>query len=398
MQTQVKAAVASTVHENLNKLLDQGMPTLVPPTAPGLLGESSSVVDSTKGRGMVMIEEDGSVSVFDGVAMVSLAPKESLAEEQWFQLAFVFTRQSVTMYINGAMQHTVPCESDFRGHPFIIGRGFTGDIMNVDFWKRVLIRAEIAKLPKPVSDHAKVKFVAHSAEGEYQLAKSKADDLERREAIQRTKMKAAEKDVKKHEKEKGQREIRDKSEMKAEKERRTELAVKDKVNEQSQKDQQKERETKERKTKSNEEGEKEAAKTNEMRGKASRKEHVDKGVQRDQEEEQRASKEREDKAKQREEETNELNAKETAHKTELKTQQETQSKEVKSKEDKLQKEREDQEKREKAEAGAAQERQQKQQQTTQNEISNKETVSKSDIAKENQQKALGGVGVHLQRY
>lgn len=378
-KTAVNKAVQNTAQNEVAKAVVPSLGESNTPPKPG---------EKIDGSGTIRIVEDGSVSVFDGVSQLGLAPKESLEAGQWYQLGFVFAPSSVTLYINGALQHTVSCKNDFNGHPLIIGRGFVGTIMNVDFWTRVLLRAEVANLPKPASDQNKVKFVAHSAEGRYELAKSKADDLVRQEDIQRSKMLTAEKDVKKEEKAKEQRELREKAEMKAEKERRDELATKDKVSEQGHKEAHKERETKERKSKSDEESQKDAAKTKESQAKQSRKEVMDKAEERQREEEQRATKERQDKAEKRQEELNELNTKEKSHKTDLKSQQETQAKEAKTKEEKMRKEKEDADKREQVEAEAARERVQKGQQTQRSEAASKENIQKSGLAKEVEAKAV----------
>jgi len=394
-QASVTAAMESSVKDTLASV--GNALKSVNPLA--LLGLTEAVAGPVDGSGTVMIEEDGSVSIFDGNSHLGLAPKESLEVDQWYQLAFTFTKSSASLYINGALQHTVSLANghDFSGHPFIIGRGLEGVVMNVDFWKRVLISAEVSKLPKPVSQHEKVKFVAHSAEGKYELAKTRAEDLMRREAQQRMKMKAAEKDVKKEEAEKHHSEIRDKSAMKAEKERRDELAVKDKAHEQNQKDALKERDSKERKTKSNEESEKDAAKGKEKQAKASRKEAMDKAEERQKEEEQRAAAERKEKADKREEDTKEAQTKEKSHKVQMKQQQETQAKENKSKEQNLKKAESTQERQEKAEAAATQERNQKSDQVRHAEGSNKESVQKSEVLAQQQRQAAAAQGAPINK-
>lgn len=163
------------------------------------------------GKGSVSIMADGSVSIFDGTKLVSLSAAAVVPVGVWVQLLFSFADNKVTLFVNGALQHTGESSVDFDGHPFILGRGFQGAILNLDVWHRTLSVAEIAKLPKPAAqEFTEDEFAAHTPQGRYDLAKSRADDLERRELAQREKMKAASDDIKEKEKEDNAALLRDK--------------------------------------------------------------------------------------------------------------------------------------------------------------------------------------------
>lgn len=171
-------------------------------------GEESTQVGA---KGSVSIMADGSVSIFDGAKLVSLSAAAVVPVGVWVQLLFSFADNKVTLFVNGALQHTGQSSVDFDGHPFILGRGFQGAILNLDVWHRTLSVAEIARLPKPAAqEFTEDEFAAHTPQGRYDLAKSRADDLERRELAQRDKMKSASDDIKEKEKEDNAALLRDK--------------------------------------------------------------------------------------------------------------------------------------------------------------------------------------------
>merc|ERR1711957_729176 len=137
-------------------------------------------------KGGVMIMRDGGVSIFDGTKSVSLSAAEVVPVG--VQLVFTFLDNRVTLFVNGALQHTGDCATDYDGHPFILGRGFKGAILNLDVWHRTLGVQEISKLPKPTNEASANEFLAHSHEGKYELAKRKSEDFARREILQRQRL------------------------------------------------------------------------------------------------------------------------------------------------------------------------------------------------------------------
>ena len=263
-----------------------------------------------------MIQDDGSVSIFDGTQDTTLSASGSVPLGSWVQLVFVFTGDHVSLYVNGALQHTVACAHDFAGHPFILGRGLRGEILNVDFWLRTLKPSEIEKLPRPVSaEGEKMKFVVHSPEARYEMALTKEEDLTAQEKTQKASMQAAEKDVKAEEKERTARELRTKQEMKAEKQRRDELAAKDKANQESEREEKKAAEAKELKSKSDEQGQKDEAQAQEASQKDARKEKLAKDRENQKLEEKAAAEERAHKSQQRAMDLETMKADERKHKT-----------------------------------------------------------------------------------
>jgi hypothetical protein len=377
---------AETVQQETAKAIEESVQDMVKKSEKPELGEGNQFTRPAAGRGRVTIQADGSVSVYDGEKDLALASKGTVSPGTWIQLAFAFTKSHVTMYTNGALQYTVECEHDFNGNPFIIGGGLQGAILNVDFWQRTLQRLEISKLPKPASEADQEKFVAHSPEGEYELAKSREKDLLTREQAEKDKMRAAEKTVKTTQKSKQDREIRMKNEMKAEKERRDEIALKDKANEAAQKDKQKETEAKENKSKASEDSEKESAKAEEKFQKDARKEAMAKEAKKQQLDEQQAAKERAAKQQQRQAQLDDMKAQENAEKEKEKASKESATKEVDQKNQELAKATQDETNRAKASEAANKENAQKHQQTLASESSNKAAANQAQASQENQQK------------
>merc|ERR1712166_598770 len=196
-------------------------------------------------KGGVMIMRDGGVSIFDGTKSVSLSAAEVVPVGVWVQLVFTFLDNRVTLFVNGALQHTGDCATDYDGHPFILGRGFKGAILNLDVWHRTLGVQEISKLPKPTNEASANEFLAHSHEGKYELAKRKSEDFARREIVQKQKMKAAEAKIKAAERETVARELSDKLHEKAMQAKQKELSEKEKAREEAWEESKKERNTKE---------------------------------------------------------------------------------------------------------------------------------------------------------
>merc|ERR1711957_915960 len=247
-------------------------------------------------KGGVMIMRDGGVSIFDGTKSVSLSAAEVVPVGVWVQLVFTFLDNRVTLFVNGALQHTGDCATDYDGHPFILGRGFKGAILNLDVWHRTLGVQEISKLPKPTNEASANEFLAHSHEGKYELAKRKSEDFARREIVQKQKMKAAEAKIKAAERETVARELSDK------------------LHEKAMQAKQKERNTKEVSNKAKEDQSKKQAQASEQLEKNTRKQALEKQQQLQAKSAADTKKERETKAQARTDQLNASKQKETEQK------------------------------------------------------------------------------------
>merc|ERR1711957_396322 len=253
-------------------------------------------------KGGVMIMRDGGVSIFDGTKSVSLSAAEVVPV--WVQLVFTFLDNRVTLFVNGALQHTGDCATDYDGHPFILGRGFKGAILNLDVWHRTLGVQEISKLPKPTNEASANEFLAHSHEGKYELAKRKSEDFARREIVQKQKMKAAEAKIKAAERETVARELSDKLHEKAMQAKQKELSEKEKAREEAWEESKKERNTKEVSNKAKEDQSKKQAQASEQLEKNTRKQALEKQQQLQAKSAADTKKERETKAQARSDQLN----------------------------------------------------------------------------------------------
>merc|ERR1712086_656488 len=258
-------------------------------------------------KGGVMIMKDGGVSIFDGTKSVSLSAAEVVPVGVWVQLVFTFLDNRVTLFVNGALQHTGDCATDYDGHPFILGRGFKGAILNLDVWHRTLGVQEISKLPKPTNEASANEFLAHSHEGKYELAKRKSEDFARREIVQKQKMKAAERET-------VARELSDKLHEKAMQAKQKELSDKEKAREEAWEESKKERNTKEVSNKAKEDQSKKQAQANEQLEKNTRKQALEKQQQLQAKSAADTKKERETKAQARTDQLNASKQKETEQK------------------------------------------------------------------------------------
>merc|ERR1711957_950214 len=261
-------------------------------------------------KGGVMIMRDGGVSIFDGTKSVSLSAAEVVPV--WVQLVFTFLDNRVTLFVNGALQHTGDCATDYDGHPFILGRGFKGAILNLDVWHRTLGVQEISKLPKPTNEASANEYLAHSHEGKYELAKRKSEDFARREIVQ--KMKAAEAKIKAAERETVARELSDKLHEKAMQAKQKELSEKEKAREEAWEESKKERNTKEVSNKAKEDQSKKQAQASEQLEKNTRKQALEKQQQLQAKSAADTKKERETKAQARTDQLNASKQKETEQK------------------------------------------------------------------------------------
>jgi hypothetical protein len=366
---------SQAVAAEVSKQVDQSLSQLKLPVLEAIqLGEQ-------KARGSVSFQTSGSVTIYDGEKDVALSAAGAIVPGAWTQLAFTFTGEHVTLYVNGALQHTVECANDYKGHPFIIGRGLSGSILNVDFWTRVLKRVEVAKLPKPATPE-NMHFEANSPTAQYEMAKAKEKDLTAQERVQKSDMHSAERKIKAENKEKEAQEVRDKNAMKAEKERRDQLAAQDKANEVAEKDEQKEQETKARKRASREEGQKNEEKSKEAHEKAGRREAMEKEEVKQRQEEQASADERTEKANQRDEDLRALRAKVAKEKSDENNSKETHSKEAKQKKQEFLKKKMDAEVAKKQEDAANQEREQKTKLALQQERMQKQMVAKQQALRE----------------
>lgn len=362
-----------TAHQSAKDAIDEAVEVSVRNFVPNNeLGESAS----EQGQAAVSIQQDGGLAIFNGEELLSLSPAGTVPTGQWVQLAFVFTGKTVALNVNGSPQSKVECAHDYDTHPFIVGRGLQGFVQNVNFWKRALTGTELSDIQHPSSGANSVKFVAYSPEGQYKLAKAKSEDLSTRENAEKANMAAAEKEVKAAEKEKRAREVRDKNQMKAEKERRDELAAKDKANEAQQKDTQRETEQKERQVKSREDAEKEDAKSKETDQKNARKELLDKEEAKQVQEEQAAATERQAKAEQRKAQLDALKNQEKAQKQQEKNVKAAASNEKANKQKAAAAQAAQ---RQQADEAAAKEREQKAAVNSSNEQSSKEVASKAAV-------------------
>jgi len=265
-------------------------------------------------KGGVMIMRDGGVSIFDGTKSVSLSAAEVVPVGVWVQLVFTFLDNRVTLFVNGALQHTGDCATDYDGHPFILGRGFKGAILNLDVWHRTLGVQEISKLPKPTNEASANEFLAHSHEGKYELAKRKSEDFARREIVQKQKMKAAEAKIKAAERETVARELSDKLHEKAMQAKQKELSEKEKAREEAWEESKKERNTKEVSNKAKEDQSKKQAQASEQLEKNTRKQALEKQQQLQAKSAADTKKERETKAQARTDQLNASKQKETEQK------------------------------------------------------------------------------------
>lgn len=308
-QKQAAMSVISTSIQNTIRNAIKPMRRLLGEPADDKDGESAgSPAPPPEGgaaKGGVMIMKDGGVSIFDGTKSVSLSAAEVVPVGVWVQLVFTFLDNRVTLFVNGALQHTGDCATDYDGHPFIFGRGFKGAILNLDVWHRTLGVQEISKLPKPTNEASANEFIAHSHEGKYELAKRQSEDLARREIVQKQKMKAAEAKIKAAERETISRELADKLHEKTMQAKQKELSDKEKAREEAWEESKKERNTKEVSNKAKEDQSKKQAQANEQLEKNVRKQALEKQQQTQAKGAADAKKERETKAQAR---TDQLNA------------------------------------------------------------------------------------------
>jgi hypothetical protein len=354
---QIDKAMSSTVQTSIAKIVTEAE-AATPVATPGAAGPATTApaeLDLGEGAqvpgpmssapGTVSIAQDGTVVIFDGSKNLKLSAKGTMSVGQWVMLTFTIMKGSVSLFTNGALQHTVKCAADFNGHPFVLGRGFTGAVLNFDIWHKILSSSEISKLSKPASAVSPLHFKVVTPQGKYDLAKSKSSDLTRREIVQKQQMKAAEVQMKAQEKEENAREVKDKVQTKADKVRREEIKSKEKAREEDWEAKKQERATKERQEKLKVEDEQSKEKADEQSQKDKRKEGLQKLEAKTSKQEQDATVERsaksaQMKAKQEETKTAENQAKSTEKSTKEGNTKELEQKSATSEKERQQKKRE----------------------------------------------------------